>query len=62
MFPCGIGHMSQTTMKELSRYGYLPAFIFLDFSVCEHCLYGKQTQSPHKKGSSRKTERLQFNA
>ena len=53
-----LGHMSQTAMKELSRFGYLPAFNFSDFSVCEHYLYGKQTQSPHKKGSSRKTKRL----
>ena len=38
-----LGHMSQTAMKELSRSGYLPGFNFSDFSVCEHCLYGKQT-------------------
>jgi len=55
-----LGHMSQTAMKELSRSGYLPGFNFSDFTVCEHCLYGKQTQTPHKKGSSRKAEPLQL--
>ena len=52
--------MFQSAMKVLSRSGYLPAFNFQDFSVCEHCLFGKQTQSTHKKGSTRKTERLQL--
>ena len=47
-------------MKELSRSGYFLAFNFQDFLVCEHCLFGKQTQSTHKKGSTRKTERLQL--
>ena len=47
-------------MKVLSRFGYLPAFNFSHFFVCEHCLYGKQTQPPHKKGSSRKIEPLQL--
>ena len=47
-------------MKESSCSSYLPAFNFSDFSVCEHCLYGKQTRSPHKKDSSRKIERLQL--
>ena len=46
-------------MKELSRLGYLPGFNFSNFSVCEHCLYGKQMHSPHKRGSSRKSEPLQ---
>ena len=52
--------MSQTTMKELSRFGYLSNFNFSDFFVCEHCLFGKQTQSPHKRVSSRKIEHLQL--
>ena len=55
-----LGHMSKYAMKELSRSGYLPGFNFSDFSICEHCLYGKQTQTPHKKGSSRKAEPLQL--
>ena len=53
--------MSQTSMKEFSCFGYFPAFNFQDFSVCEHCLFvGKQTQSTHKKGSTRKIELLQL--
>ena len=28
--------------------------------VCEHCLYGKQTMSPHKRGSLRKAKPLQL--
>ena len=50
--------MSQSGMKVLSHFGYVPSFNFFDFSICEHCLYGKQTQSPHKRGSSRKSEPL----
>ena len=50
--------MSQSGMKVLSYFGYVPGFNFFDFSICEHCLYGKQTQSPHKRGSSRKSEPL----
>ena len=53
-----LGHMSQNRMKVLSHFGYVPGFNFFDFSICEHCLYGKQTQSPHKKGSSKKSEPL----
>ena len=51
-----LGYMSQNAMKVQSHSGYLPAFNFQDFSVCEHCLFGKQTQSTHKKGSTRKIE------
>ena len=50
--------MSQSGMKVLSHFGYVPSFNFSCFSICEHCLYGKQTQSPHKRGSSRKSEPL----
>ena len=53
-----LGHLSQSGMKILSRFGYVPGFNFSDFSICEHCLYGKQTQSPHKRGSTRKSEPL----
>ena len=45
-------------MKTLSHLGYVPGFNFLDLSVCEHCLYGKQTQSPHKRVSTQKSETL----
>ena len=36
-----LGHMSQNGMKILSRFGYVLGFTFSDFSICEHCLYGK---------------------
>ncbi|MDM1593442.1 GAG-pre-integrase domain-containing protein, partial [Escherichia coli] len=53
-----LGHMSQKGMEVLSRCGYLPGFSFSDLPTCEHCLFGKQTQSPHKRGSTRKSELL----
>ena len=53
-----LGHMSRKGMEILSRSGYVPGFIFSNFQFCEHCLYGKQTQTPHKKGSTRKNELL----
>ena len=53
---CRLGHMSQSGIKVLSCFGYVLGFNFSNF--CEHCLYGKQTQSPHKRGSSRKSEPL----
>ena len=53
-------HMSESRMKTLSHLAYVLGFNFLDMSVCEHCLYGKQTMSPHKRGSSRKAEPLQL--
>lgn len=42
-----LGHMSQEGMKTLERFGYLPVLSFSDFSICEHCIYGKQTRSVH---------------
>lgn len=53
-----LGHMSKKGMEKLSHLGYVHAFNFLDFDVREHCLYGKQTQSPHKRGSTHKSEPL----
>ena len=47
-------------MKVLSHFGYLPGFNFSYFSLCEHCLYGKQTQSPHKRESTQKCEPLEL--
>ena len=46
-----LGHMSSSGMKVLSCFGYVLGFNFFDFSFCEHCLYGKQTESPHKRDS-----------
>ena len=50
--------MSQSGMKVLSHFDYFLGFNFSDFSICEHCFFGKQTQSQHKRGSSRKSEPL----
>ena len=54
--------MSQKGMQILSHFGYLPGFNFSNFSLCEHCLYGIQTQSqsPHKWGSTQKREPLEL--
>lgn len=59
--------MSQTGMKMVRSYvskwngyplSFWLCFNFCDFLVCEHYLYGKQTQSPHKRGSIWKSEPL----
>ena len=55
-----LGHMSQSGMEILSHFGYVSGFNFSYFSICEHCLYGKQTLSPNKGSSSRKSEPLQL--
>ena len=47
-------------MKTFSHLGYVLGFDFLDMFVCEHCLYGKQTMSPHKRVSLRNVEPLQL--
>ncbi|MCO5579570.1 hypothetical protein L7F22_033427 [Adiantum nelumboides] len=39
-----LGHISQKGMKTLQRFGYLPVLNYSDFSLCEHCIYGKQTR------------------
>ena len=53
-----LGHMSKKGMEILSRSGYLLGFSFHDFEFCEHCLYGKQTQQPHKHRSTRRDTKL----
>ena len=53
-----LGHMFKSRMKTLSHLGYASGFNFSNMFVCEHCLYGKQTMSPHKRGSLRKLEPL----
>ena len=58
LWHCRLGHMSHNGMRVLSCFGYVPGFYFSDFAICEHCLYGKQTQSPHKRGSTPKSEPL----
>ena len=60
LWHCWLGHMSQSGVRVLSPFGYVPGFNFLDFSIWEHCLYGKQTQSPHKRGCTKKCEPLEL--
>ena len=50
--------MSKKGMEILSRSGYLLGFLFHDFEFCEHCVYGKQTQTPHKSKGHRREQRL----
>lgn len=49
LWHCRLGHMSKKGMETLSRCGYLPMFSGSEFADCEHCIYGKQVQFPHKK-------------
>ena len=46
--------MSLKGMEMLSCLGYLPALNFLDFSICEHCIYGKHARSAHKRNLNKK--------
>ena len=46
--------MSLKGMEMLSRLGYLPVLNFLDFFVCEHCIYGKHAHSTHKRNLNKK--------
>ncbi|MCO5562375.1 hypothetical protein L7F22_016002 [Adiantum nelumboides] len=39
-----LGHMSQKGMKVLQRSDYIPVLNYSEFSLCEHCIYGKQTK------------------
>lgn len=45
-------------MKILSRFCYILEFNFSDFSIYDHCLFGKQTKSAHKRSGKRKSEPL----
>ena len=48
-------------MKVLARLEYVPSFNFSDFSVCEHCVYGKHVRKPHKrKLVQREREKLEL--
>ena len=53
-----LGHMSKKGMEILSCSGYLLGFSFHDFEFYEHCIYGKQTQTPHKSKGNRPEHRL----
>ena len=41
-------------METLSRLGYLPVLNFSNFSICEHCIYGKHARSAHKRNLNKK--------
>jgi len=48
-------------MKVLARLEYVPLFNFSDFSVYEHCVYGKRVRKSHKrKLVQRKREKLEL--
>ena len=54
-----LGHMSLKGMKMLSGLQYLPLLDYACFDSCDHCLYGKQNRSTHKKsGRPRMSEPL----
>ena len=52
--------MSQSQMKVLSHSSYISSLDFLDFVICKHCLYGKQTMSSHLHVSSKQSEPLEL--
>ncbi|MCO5555925.1 hypothetical protein L7F22_009469 [Adiantum nelumboides] len=39
-----LGHISHKGMNMLQHFGYLPILNYSNFSLCEHCIYGKQTK------------------
>ena len=52
--------MSKSQMQVLSCFGYILGLDFLDFSMCEHCLYGKQTLNSHSIVSKKWSELLEL--
>ena len=55
-----LGHMSKARMQVLSWFGFIPGLNFSDFSVCEHCLYGKQIANSHSIVSQKWCEPLEL--
>ena len=55
-----LGHMSRSGMETWSHFGYLPMLSFSNFSVCEHCQYGKQKRSVHQIRSDFSTQSLEL--
>ena len=55
-----LGHMSKAGMQVLSCFGFIPGLNFSDFSICEHCLYGKQTANSHSVVSQKRCEPLEL--
>ena len=47
LWHCWLGHMSKAGMQVLSHFGFILGLNFLDFSICEHCMYGKQASNSH---------------
>lgn len=50
--------MSKKGMEILSHSKYLSGFSFQEFEFCEQCVYGKQTQEPHKSKGQCRDEQL----
>ena len=46
--------MSLKGMEMLSHLGYLLVLNFSNFSICEHCIYGKHVCSTHKRNLNKK--------
>lgn len=55
-----LGHMSITGMEQLACLGYLPSLKFSDLKFCEHCIYGRQLQCPHKRRLGHKDAQLEL--
>ena len=55
-----LGHMSKAGMQVLSCCGYILGLNFSYFSVCEHCLYGKQAANAHSIVNMKRCELLEL--
>ena len=47
-------------MQVLSWFGFIPGLNFLNFSVCEHFMYGKQASNSHSIVSQQRCEPLEL--
>ena len=52
--------MSKAGMQVLSWFGYILGLNFSYFSICEHCLYGKQAANLHSVVSQKRCEPLEL--
>ena len=52
--------MSRSRMQVLSCFGYIIGLDFLNFSVCEHCMYGKQAINSHPLVDKKQSEPLEL--
>lgn len=55
-----MAHIGVNGMKELARLSYLPSLPFSDFPHCSHCIFGKQTETPHKKTLIQRRSKLEL--